>query len=138
MDVRERHLRLLTETIAAVNSTLDLEEVLALVARKVGRVMTLRQLVPAFFVVVVALLAALAGPVALLRLPFAMLLLTYTVADVAFAVRAGGTGGIQCVLWLALVFPVLHWSYGLGFLKGLADLVLRRHRVGGPVLAPSR
>ena len=35
-DPRERHLRLLTETIAAVNSTLDLEEVLALVARKVA------------------------------------------------------------------------------------------------------
>src|SRR5712691_8937237 len=36
MDVRERHLRLLTETIEAVNSTLDLEEVLGLVARKVA------------------------------------------------------------------------------------------------------
>ncbi len=36
MDVSARHLRLLTETIAAVNSTLDLEEVLALVARKVA------------------------------------------------------------------------------------------------------
>ncbi len=36
MDVHERHLRLLTETIAAVNSTLDLEEVLGLVARKVA------------------------------------------------------------------------------------------------------
>src|SRR5881398_1159016 len=31
-----RHLRLLTETIEAVNSTLDLEEVLALVARNVA------------------------------------------------------------------------------------------------------
>src|SRR3989441_2150754 len=36
MDVSARHLRLLTETIAAVNSTLDLEEVLSLVARKVA------------------------------------------------------------------------------------------------------
>ena len=36
MDARERHLRLLTETIAAVNSTLDLEEVLGLVASKVA------------------------------------------------------------------------------------------------------
>jgi two-component system, sensor histidine kinase PdtaS len=36
VDVRERHLRLLTETIAAVNSTLDLEEVLGLVASKVA------------------------------------------------------------------------------------------------------
>jgi two-component system, sensor histidine kinase PdtaS len=35
MDVRERHFRLLTETIEAVNSSLDLEEVLSLVARKV-------------------------------------------------------------------------------------------------------
>ena len=36
MDATERHLRLLIETIAAVNSTLDLEEVLTLVARKVA------------------------------------------------------------------------------------------------------
>src|SRR3954463_10409000 len=35
MDESARHLRLLTETIAAVNSTLDLEEVLSLVAAKV-------------------------------------------------------------------------------------------------------
>jgi two-component sensor histidine kinase len=36
VDATERHLRLLTETIAAVNSTLDLEEVLDLVATKVA------------------------------------------------------------------------------------------------------
>ncbi len=37
MDTSERHLRLLTETIAAVNSTLDLQEVLELVASKVAQ-----------------------------------------------------------------------------------------------------
>jgi two-component system, sensor histidine kinase PdtaS len=36
MNASERHLRLLTETIAAVNSTLDLEEVLSLVATEVA------------------------------------------------------------------------------------------------------
>src|SRR6266545_2537982 len=36
MDQTARHLRLLTETIAAVNSTLDLEEVFDLIARKVA------------------------------------------------------------------------------------------------------
>ena len=36
MDATARHLRLLTETIAAVNSSLDLEEVLGLVASKVA------------------------------------------------------------------------------------------------------
>ena len=36
VNASERHLQLLTESIAAVNSTLDLEEVLSLVARKVA------------------------------------------------------------------------------------------------------
>src|SRR5580765_6204231 len=36
MDARERHLRLLTETIEAVNSTLDLQQVLSQVATKVA------------------------------------------------------------------------------------------------------
>jgi two-component sensor histidine kinase/putative methionine-R-sulfoxide reductase with GAF domain len=36
VDASERHLRLLTETTAAVNSTLDLEEVLHLIAEKVA------------------------------------------------------------------------------------------------------
>jgi two-component sensor histidine kinase/putative methionine-R-sulfoxide reductase with GAF domain len=36
MDTRERHLRLLTDTIEAVNSTLDLQGVLSLVATKVA------------------------------------------------------------------------------------------------------
>ena len=38
VDAPERHLRLLTETIAAVNSSLDLEEVLGLVADKVAAI----------------------------------------------------------------------------------------------------
>ena len=36
MDRRERHLKLLTDTIEAVNSTLDLEQVLSQVASKVA------------------------------------------------------------------------------------------------------
>ena len=36
METLERHVRLLTETIEAVNSSLDLEEVLGLVASKVA------------------------------------------------------------------------------------------------------
>jgi signal transduction protein with GAF and PtsI domain len=36
VDAPERHLRLLTETIEAVNSTLHLQEVLELIARKVA------------------------------------------------------------------------------------------------------
>ena len=44
MDASERHLRLLTETIEAVNSTLDLDEVLSLVASKVAAALRSRRL----------------------------------------------------------------------------------------------
>src|SRR5437588_820063 len=49
MDATARHLRLLTETIAAVNSTLDLEEVLALVADKVADALNVRTREPRDF-----------------------------------------------------------------------------------------
>ena len=42
VDASARHLRLLTETIAAVNSSLDLEEVLGLVASKVADALSVR------------------------------------------------------------------------------------------------
>jgi glycosyltransferase involved in cell wall biosynthesis len=109
-----------------------------LVARKLGRVMTARQLVPSLFVLSMLLSMALIGLVPLAAIPLGTLLLAYLGADLFFAVKAGARQGVKCVFWLGLVFPVLHFSYGLGFLKGLADFVVRRRRLSGPVLAPSR
>lgn len=111
-----------------------------LAARKLGRVTTLRQLVPALFVT--ALL--LAGTLAVLQPAFRTLaLLPYAVylAAVSFAAWfAGRAHGTPVALWLVVVFPVLHLAYGLGFIWGAALLLFRRDslRSRSRKLAPSR
>jgi glycosyltransferase involved in cell wall biosynthesis len=90
-----------------------------LVARKVGRIMTLRQLVPAGFVSVVggALLAGLFWPPAWILA--AAIAAVYATGIIASAARIVRSHGIRCAAALTIVFPVLHLSYGAGFLRGL-------------------
>ncbi len=97
-----------------------------LVARKIGRVMTVRQLVPAL------LLLALLGTAGMsLLLPaatggFLMVALTYGLAVLACALGAAPRHGLLCAAALTAVFPVLHFSYGFGFLLGIRDHFLLR------------
>jgi len=90
-----------------------------LVARKVGRVMTLRQLVPAGFVSALgsALIAGLFWrPAWLIALG---ILALYAVGVLTSVARVVGSHGLKCAAALAVVFPVVHFSYGLGFVRGL-------------------
>jgi glycosyltransferase involved in cell wall biosynthesis len=111
-----------------------------LAMRKVGAVPTMRQLVPAAFVLTLFAAALLALLVPPLRLGFAALVGGYLLADLAAAVHAGRHQGAAVVGWLALAFPVLHFSYGLGWLRGAVEfLLLRRARAAGALhLPPSR
>ena len=97
-----------------------------LVARKVGRIMTLRQLVPAGFVTALAA-AAIAGafwrPAWLAGLGLMGL---YGAAILFSSARVFRSHGVRCATALAAVFPVLHFSYGVGFLRGLRDGVFGR------------
>ena len=108
-----------------------------LVARKVGRIMTLRQLVPAAFVV--ALLdAVVAGffwrPAWLAGLALAGV---YAAAILVSSARVFRSHGIRCATALSVVFPVLHFSYGVGFLRGLRDgLFGRSGRWRDPAAVP--
>jgi glycosyltransferase involved in cell wall biosynthesis len=99
-----------------------------LVARKVGRIMTLRQLIPAGFVTTL-LGAAIAGafwrPAWLVAMGLTAL---YAAAILVCAARVWRSHGTRCATALALAFPVLHFSYGLGFLRGLRDGLLGRPR----------
>lgn len=110
-----------------------------LAARKIGAVMTVRQLLPAIFV-----LALLAGvvltPFAAGRVMLGALLGVYAAADLVFAVQAGRPHGGRTMLWLTLVFPALHVSYGLGSLHGFATFILlnRRPTAQTRAMAPSR
>jgi glycosyltransferase involved in cell wall biosynthesis len=90
-----------------------------LAARKVGRVMTWRQLAPALLV-----LSILAGALLLAWPPLgprlaALPLVGYFLATSIASMSLGRRHGARCGALLLVVFPVIHLSYGVGFLRGL-------------------
>jgi glycosyltransferase involved in cell wall biosynthesis len=97
-----------------------------LVARKVGRVMTVRQLIPAMLVGCLSSSAALA-----LWIPAARYLLgavagSYALLVLLCAAAAIRSHGLRCAAALTVVFPILHFSYGSGFLRGIRDHLVAR------------
>jgi glycosyltransferase involved in cell wall biosynthesis len=109
-----------------------------LVVRKVGGVMTLRQLAPPLLVLCLAV-TALAGLLGLAVLPspwkfaapmaFALIAGSYLLAIGACATLAARKHGLAVAAALVAVFPALHISYGIGYLRGTVEfLLLRRSR----------
>jgi glycosyltransferase involved in cell wall biosynthesis len=92
-----------------------------LVARKVGRVMTARQLIPSLLVAGLAVSAALSWWIPMARLALTATAGSYALLVLACACSAIRTQGFRCAAALAVVFPVLHFSYGSGFLRGIRD-----------------
>ena len=108
-----------------------------MVARKVGRVMTLRQLIPAAFVT--ALLGgagvALAWPPA--ALAWVGMVALYAILVSGASLHAGHRYGARCAAALLGVFPTIHLSYGVGYLRGLWDLLIGgRARGRDPAAVP--
>jgi glycosyltransferase involved in cell wall biosynthesis len=108
-----------------------------LVARKMGRVMTVRQLVPAAFVT--ALLGgagvALAWPPA--ALAWVGMVALYALLVLGASLHAGHRYGARCAAALLGVFPTIHLSYGVGYLRGLGDLLMGgRARGRDPAAVP--
>jgi glycosyltransferase involved in cell wall biosynthesis len=100
-----------------------------LVARKIGTVLTVRQLVPGAFVLSLTLLTLLAPWSDMALLLDRVLFSIYVAANMCAALIIAVRTRTKSALVLPLVFPVLHFSYGLGFLKGVYDfLLLRRFR----------
>ena len=99
-----------------------------LVVRKLGRVMTLRQLVPPTFLLALAATAILSPWVYPLGIAFVATAATYVLAVLGFSIGAGRKAGPPTVAALALIFPVVHFSYGVGFLRCVADLALGSRR----------
>jgi hypothetical protein len=108
------------------------------VVQKIGRVMTARQMAPALFVLSLLGSAALAPAFQGMRTLFYGLLSLYLTADAVFLAPTLLRQGIRTGLALGLVFPVLHCSYGLGFLKGTLDLLWKRDTRDGAEVPISR
>jgi glycosyltransferase involved in cell wall biosynthesis len=95
-----------------------------LVALKLGSVLTWRQLIPPLFVSMLGLTAILSLVTKYAMLFFFLLICTYAITSMVFAYKAGEKNGWRCVVSLFFVFPVLHFSYGIGYLKGIIDFVI--------------
>jgi len=108
-----------------------------LVALKIGRIMTLRQVVPALFVLCVGL-ASLGAPWFPLARTFgAVVLGSYLAVNAGCALVVGRRHGAAVGLAVVGVFPVVHLSYGVGFLRGALALLARtRGRAVDPGRAP--
>jgi glycosyltransferase involved in cell wall biosynthesis len=109
-----------------------------LVARKIGRVMTVRQLIPALLVGTLTALSLFGLHWAAARTGLAVVLASYGTAVLSCAGASVKTHGIRCGVALAVVFPVLHFSYGIGFLLGVLDHFLLRNMPRPSALGLSR
>jgi GT2 family glycosyltransferase len=108
-----------------------------LVVRKLGGVMTARQLLPPLFVLCL-IVTALAAPWSRIGLVvFAAIAGSYLLAIAAVAMTSLGRLGPAAAAALFAVFPTLHFSYGCGYFRGALEfLVLRRSRRGDARAVP--
>lgn len=102
-----------------------------LVARKLRGTITLRQVIPAAFLLTIVGLGLLSTAVAAARWLLGFVVLAYVGPLAGLCLVAARREGALCGLALAAVIPTMHLSHGLGFLKGAVDfLVLRRNARG--------
>ena len=99
-----------------------------LVIRKIGAVMTARQLAPAMLVAGLVSLAVLAPVVPWAGGALLGAILAYAAACSLAAAHAARPRPLGVVVRTALAFPILHVGYGLGFIWGLVRLLAGRHR----------
>src|SRR5690606_93281 len=83
-----------------------------LVLKKIGNVVSIRHFVPALFV-----LYLLSLPLCLYSMLWLIPLTLYVFIDLFFSMKAAG--GIKVKAFSFIIFPVIHVSYGLGFILGL-------------------
>ncbi|MCS6295221.1 MAG: glycosyltransferase family 2 protein [Nitrospira sp.] len=108
-----------------------------LTRHKLGKIMTGRQLAPAAMVIsgALSLVLAIVFPKSLIL--FIALVSVYVTASAALGIQIGMKNGWLCGLWMLVVFPIIHLSYGIGFLQGaLTFWLLPKQRTGDVTATP--
>lgn len=100
-----------------------------LVVRKIGAVLTMRQLIPSIFIASLLFSGIMSLFVQKLIWVFLPLILTYMCANLAFSFLIALNKGFIYMCFLPIVFSTLHFSYGLGYLKGVLDFILLKGRL---------
>jgi len=111
-----------------------------LVTKKSGIILTFRQAIPAIFVLSLVGSLGLAIFFKPLLWLFVFVLGSYTVANLGFSLKISLNKGLRYFFALPLVFATLHFSYGVGYLKGVWDFVIFRKDKKGKImdLIPTR
>lgn len=97
-----------------------------LIARKLGRLLTFRQLVPAMYVGGICILLALSPFIPAMALLLSLIAASYAGANLAVSLALALRKDFRYLFILPAVFATIHYSYGLGYLKGIFDFVIRR------------
>jgi glycosyltransferase involved in cell wall biosynthesis len=99
-----------------------------LVAKKVGRPATLRQLIPSLFLCSLFLLFALSSINRVFLYLFIALIILYLIITISVSFQISSKNKITLIPFSILSFFVLHFSYGFGYLRGILDFIILKNR----------
>jgi len=92
------------------------------VNKKHKTITTVRQLIPMFFVLYLMLLALSVFTCKIVFLVMSMFGILYLLLALVFAARSASS--LSAIFGVAFTFFILHFSYGLGYLKGIFDFFI--------------
>lgn len=97
--------------------------------QKQGRIYNWRQLIPPAFVTSLTFVGLLSFLSSYFLWLFSLIVALYLSANFAFSFSIAFKKGLKLLPFLPISFAVLHFSYGLGYLKGIWDFVaLKKHK----------
>ncbi|MEM3036101.1 MAG: glycosyltransferase family 2 protein [Thermoplasmata archaeon] len=94
-----------------------------LVARKIGVILTWRQLIPSAFVGSLIFFSILSFFSKIFLFIFFSILFSYITVNMIFSSVLAIKKGLKYLLFLPIVFATFHFSYGFGYLKGIFDFI---------------
>lgn len=86
---------------------------------------SIRHLIPVLFVLYIFLGVILGIFSKVIRNISLLILLVYILLDVIFAYKCSKKNGIKEILYTTIIFPILHFSYGLGFALGIFNFYIK-------------
>lgn len=95
------------------------------VIQKHKRPASIRHLIPLLFVLYLfagVILSIFSKGIRIISL---LILSLYILLDIIFSIKSSRGDGIKCLLYLLVIFPILHFSYGFGFLLGIFNFYIR-------------
>lgn len=99
-----------------------------LVGLKLGKVMTIRQIVPATFIMVLLTTLVIGAVSKLSALLFVLLVISYLLISIAVSIPFAIRENPLLAFGLPAAFATIHFSYGFGYLKGVVDFLLLKKR----------